>query len=205
MTAHVSGVVCADPVIEHRAPAQGGARATRGATASIARAPPAPPWTASHARRSRFQLHSRPPRQRLPSSLVIEGVSASAAGCSSRFERRDTSDERSRLLRTNRNLTRVFQTPIWGPGNLRVQPPSTECGARRCSRANISQGVPVQEQRCRRRVHYVGAVSQPTPATQSVGVRSDHERDAMRGYLQNQRRGLEAVTVSHTTWSPRTS
>ena len=46
-----------------------------------------------HARGSRFQLHSRPPRQRLPSSLVIEGVSASASGCSSSLARRDTSDE----------------------------------------------------------------------------------------------------------------
>jgi predicted dienelactone hydrolase len=45
-------------------------------------------------RRTQPQLHSRPPRQRLPSSLVIEGVSASASRCSSGLERRDTSDER---------------------------------------------------------------------------------------------------------------
>ena len=46
----------------------------------------------AHARRSLFQLHSRPPRQRLPSSLVIEGVSAQALSCSSSYSRRDTSD-----------------------------------------------------------------------------------------------------------------
>ena len=62
--------------------------------AAVARAPPASRSTSFHARGSRFQLHSRPPRQRLPSSLVIEGVSASASGCSSNLERRDTSDER---------------------------------------------------------------------------------------------------------------
>jgi hypothetical protein len=51
------------------------------------RGPPHPPAAATHVapahrcacahgRRSRFQLHSRPPRQRLPSSLVIESASA---------------------------------------------------------------------------------------------------------------------------------
>ena len=43
---------------------------------------------------ARVGCGSRPPRQRLPSSLVIEGVSASASACSSRYVRRDTSDER---------------------------------------------------------------------------------------------------------------
>jgi hypothetical protein len=33
----------------------------------------------AHDTRSRFQLHSRPPRQRLPSSLVIESASAPPA------------------------------------------------------------------------------------------------------------------------------
>jgi hypothetical protein len=37
---------------------------------------------------------SRPPRQRLPSSLVIEGDSASASGYHSSNARRLTSDER---------------------------------------------------------------------------------------------------------------
>ncbi len=71
-----------------------GARATSRVGAAVARAPPASRSPPVHARGSRFQLHSRPPRQRLPSSLVIEGVSASASGCSSSLERRDTSDER---------------------------------------------------------------------------------------------------------------
>jgi hypothetical protein len=39
-------------------------------------------------------LHSRPPRQRLPSSLVIEGDSARPWGCSPDVVRRVTSDER---------------------------------------------------------------------------------------------------------------
>ena len=41
-----------------------------------------------------FQLHSRPPRQRLPSSLVIESASASASSYASSLSRRGTSDER---------------------------------------------------------------------------------------------------------------
>jgi hypothetical protein len=45
-------------------------------------------------REIRFQLHSRPPRQRLPSSLVIESASASASRCVSNNARRGTSDER---------------------------------------------------------------------------------------------------------------
>ena len=44
---------------------------------AAAHAPPAPRSTTPHARGSRFQLHSQPPRQRFPSSLVIESASAS--------------------------------------------------------------------------------------------------------------------------------
>ena len=47
--------------------------------ADVARAPSAARPAPAHARESRFQLHSRPPRQRLPSSLVIEGASAFAS------------------------------------------------------------------------------------------------------------------------------
>ena len=93
VVAHVSEAVCLDRRIEppHRA-----SRRTRHPPRSgrRRRAPPAARSPPVHARGSRFQLHSRPPRQRLPSSLVIEGVSASASGCSSGIVRRDTSDER---------------------------------------------------------------------------------------------------------------
>ena len=47
--------------------------------------------TSGYARRSHFELDSRPPRQRLPSSLVIESVSASAPSCGSSLSRRVTS------------------------------------------------------------------------------------------------------------------
>jgi hypothetical protein len=60
--------------------------------AGAARAPTARSSATAHARRSLFQLHSRPPRQRLPSSLVIEGVSALASRYSFSYSRRDTSD-----------------------------------------------------------------------------------------------------------------
>lgn len=59
------------------------------------------PSTDGHARRSHFELHSRPPRQRLPSGLVIEGVSAPASRCSSTYSRRDTSDNANDFSRIN--------------------------------------------------------------------------------------------------------
>ena len=79
VVAHVSGKVCLDassqPVTSGAAPV----RSMDGQRAAAARAPTVPPSTTLHARRSPFQLHSRPPRQRLPSSLVIESASASTA------------------------------------------------------------------------------------------------------------------------------
>ena len=94
VVAHVSGAVCLDRRSRPPRRASPAHAPTIRAGAAVARAPPASRSTPVHARGSRFQLHSRPPRQRLPSSLVIEGVSASASGCSSGIERRDTSDER---------------------------------------------------------------------------------------------------------------
>jgi hypothetical protein len=92
--AHVSGAVCLDSWCKPIASRTGPVRSTYGVRAAAARASTAPRSTTPHARRSPFQLHSRPPRQRLPSSLVIESVSASASGCSADVVRRDTSDER---------------------------------------------------------------------------------------------------------------
>src|SRR2546426_12302042 len=53
----------------------------------------------SHVGEPGLWLHSRPPRQRLPSSLVIEGVSAPTSRWSSSYSRRDTSDNASDLSR----------------------------------------------------------------------------------------------------------
>jgi len=76
VVAHVSGEVSLDawsqPVTSGAAPV----RSTDRERGAAARAPTSPPSTTLHARRSHFQLHSRPPRQRLPSSLVIESASA---------------------------------------------------------------------------------------------------------------------------------
>ena len=54
----------------------------------------APRAPTADARGSHFQLHSRPPRQRLPSSLVIESASASAPWSHVSTVRRGTSDQR---------------------------------------------------------------------------------------------------------------
>jgi hypothetical protein len=54
-------------------------RSMDGERAAAARAPTAPRPTTPHPWGSRFQLHSRPPRQWLPSSLVIETASASTS------------------------------------------------------------------------------------------------------------------------------
>ena len=87
---------CAVDPRAKRSPRRASARAPPASAvrAAAAHAPPASSIALAHARGSWFQLHSRPPRQRLPSSLVIEGVSASASRCSSSHSRRDTSDER---------------------------------------------------------------------------------------------------------------
>ena len=79
MRAHVSGVVCLGPPCEPAASGAEPARSTCGAGAAVDRAPTVARSATSHARRPRFQLHSRPPRQRLPSSLVIESDSALAS------------------------------------------------------------------------------------------------------------------------------
>jgi len=68
--------------------------ATHGTRAAAARASTARRSTPGYARRSHFELHSRPPRQRLPSSLVIESASASTSSCETSLSRRGTSDER---------------------------------------------------------------------------------------------------------------
>jgi len=61
-----------------------------------------------------FQLHRRPPPQRLPSSLVIEGDSASTFGYWSCFSRRVTSmnaNDRSLLIRSFFHLISAGPTP----------------------------------------------------------------------------------------------
>ena len=77
--AHVSGLVCLDLWSDPRRSATGPVRPACRVRPVAARAPTSPQWTMSHARGSPFQLHSRPPRQRLPSSLVIESASASTS------------------------------------------------------------------------------------------------------------------------------
>ena len=69
---HGTTRVCINPLIARRTLARTDARPTSRVDAAVARAPPASPSPPIHAHALRFQLHSRPPRQRLPSSLVIE-------------------------------------------------------------------------------------------------------------------------------------
>ncbi len=101
-----SSTTCSPTSRERCASTRRSNTAQRHSLAHASRAGWAPP---SLARRRRLDPHrstlgdpdssSRAGRQRLPSSLVIEGVSACASGCSCNLERRDTSDERSRLFR----------------------------------------------------------------------------------------------------------
>jgi len=81
--AHVSAAVCLDAWSHRVTACVAPARWTDGVRA--AHAPTAPRPTSPHARRSQFQLHSRPPRQRLPSSLVIESASALPSACTRSF------------------------------------------------------------------------------------------------------------------------
>jgi len=94
VVAHVSGVVwpsSAREVLAVPGQAPHGPRHAPGAAAPAA----PPPWSApAHGRRSLFQLHSRPPRQRPPSSLVIESAAASPAEPHLITSGRGTSDER---------------------------------------------------------------------------------------------------------------
>ena len=97
VAAHAAVVVCSD-----RRPAEHLHRLRiprRHATAPPAcrirsRADGRPRSGTSTARDPGLQLHSRPPRQRLPSSLVIESASASASRPARSLSRRGTSDER---------------------------------------------------------------------------------------------------------------
>ena len=80
--AHVWGIVCLDPADRtptHRPRPRATSRAL---VPPLARRRAADSLTSSTVEPG-LQLHSRPPRQRLPSSLVIESVSAYASGCSS--------------------------------------------------------------------------------------------------------------------------
>jgi hypothetical protein len=114
----VSGAVCFDPWCEPVASGVVPSRATSRVRAAAARASTTPPSATIHARRSLFQLHSRPPRQRLPSSLVIEGVSAPALSCSSSYSRRDTSDNANDRSGVIRVLTHSRGRGILRPATL---------------------------------------------------------------------------------------
>jgi hypothetical protein len=85
---HASRAVCTDTRYERRTRPHAASRTIDQMRTAVAHAPPASRSTPLHVRGSRFQLHSRPPRQRLPSGLVIESASASASRCvsSSRAE-----------------------------------------------------------------------------------------------------------------------
>jgi hypothetical protein len=81
----VSAAVCLDAWSHRVTACVAPERSTDGVPAAAAHAPTAPRPTSPHARRSQFQLHSRPPRQRLPSSLVIESAAALPSACTRSF------------------------------------------------------------------------------------------------------------------------
>ena len=92
--AHVSMIVCPSSSREAQTTHGQALRDRPYRSAAAAHAAPARRCTDAHGQGSRFQLHSRPPRQRLPSSLVTESASASASSYQSTLSRRGTSDER---------------------------------------------------------------------------------------------------------------